>query len=248
MDTNHVNGVRASIFITCLVDQFRPSIGEAMVSVLKAHGVSLNFPGEQTCCGQPAFNSGYRREARKLAEHFIDVFQGEEYIVTPSGSCASMVKVHYPSLFPDDPSMQERCRQLASRVFEFSEFLVKVLGVKEVESSYSGRVTYHHSCHLLRELGIKDEPLQLLKSVRGLEYVEMEKADQCCGFGGTFSMRYPEISQAIMDDKMEQIKKAKVDVVVMNDAGCMLNISGRLNRLGERTKVLHLAEILAGDG
>ncbi len=246
MEDGEKRELKASLFITCLVDQFRPSVGEAMVKVLKSYGVKLDFPHGQTCCGQPAFNSGHLPEARKTAEHFIEVFDGTDYIITPSGSCAAMVKKHYVTLFADDTAMEERCRSLGERVYEFSEFLVKVLKVEEVNSTYSGRVTYHHSCHLLRELGIEDEPLRLLKSVQGLQYVEMQKADQCCGFGGAFSIRYPEISQAIVDDKIAQIKQSEADTVVTNDTGCIMNLSSRINRLGERIKVLHLAELLAG--
>jgi len=246
MESNNKKEIRASIFITCLVDQFRPSVGEAMVKVLKSRGVRLSFPKEQTCCGQPAFNSGYQAEARRMAERFVEVFEGEGYIVTPSGSCAAMVKKHYPSLFHDDPAMQERCRQVGNRVYEFTEFLVKVLKMEKAECAYSGSVTYHHSCHLLRTLGVKDEPLQLLKSIEGINYVEMEKADQCCGFGGTFSLRYPEISSAIADDKIARIKDTEVDTVVANDTGCIMNISSRLGKKGERIRVLHLAELLAG--
>ena len=246
MEDGGKRGLKASLFITCLVDQFRPSVGEAMVKVLKSHGVKLDFPHGQTCCGQPAFNSGHLAEARKTAEHFIEVFEGTDYIITPSGSCAAMVKKHYVTLFADDTAMEERCRSLGERVYEFSEFLVIVLKVEEVKCAYSGRVTYHHSCHLLRELGIEDEPLRLLKSVQGLQYVEMEKADQCCGFGGAFSIRYPEISQAIVDDKIAQIKQSGADTVVANDTGCIMHLSGRINRLGEPIKVLHLAELLAG--
>jgi L-lactate dehydrogenase complex protein LldE len=217
-----------------------------MVKVLRTHGVRLNFPREQTCCGQPAFNNGYWGEARKLARHFLDTFDNNDFIITPSGSCAAMVKKHYTALFPDDRAMQERCRELGKLVYEFSEFLVKVLKLENVNSTYRGRVAYHHSCHLLRDLGIEDEPLRLIKSIKGLEYVELEKADQCCGFGGTFSVRYPEISRAMVDDKVSRIKKAEVDALVVNDTGCMINIAGRLSRLGERVKVLHLAELLAG--
>ncbi len=246
MEDGEKRELKASLFITCLVDQFRPSVGEAMVKVLKSHGVKLDFPQGQTCCGQPAFNSGHLAEARKMAKHFIEVFDGTDYIITPSGSCAAMVKKHYVTLFADDTAMEERCRSLGERVYEFSEFLVKVLKVEKVKSAYSGRVTYHHSCHLLRELGIEDEPLRLLKSVQGLQYVEMQKADQCCGFGGAFSIRYPEISQAIVDDKIAQIKQSEADTVVANDTGCIMNLSSRINRLGEPIKVLHLAELLAG--
>lgn len=246
MEDGEKRELKASLFITCLVDQFRPSVGEAMVKVLKSYGVQLDFPHGQTCCGQPAFNSGHLAEARKTAEHFIEVFDGTDYIITPSGSCAAMVKKHYVTLFPDDTAMEERCRNLGERVYEFSEFLVKVLKIEEVKCNYSGRVTYHHACHLLRELGIEDEPLRLLKSVQGLQYVEMQKADQCCGFGGAFSIRYPEISQAIVDDKIAQIKQSEADTVVANDTGCIMNLSSRINRLGERIKVLHLAELLAG--
>ncbi|MEE9325467.1 MAG: (Fe-S)-binding protein [Dehalococcoidia bacterium] len=239
------SNLRASLFITCLVDQLTPQVGESMVKVLRRLGVEVDFPRDQTCCGQPAFNSGFRREASTLAKRFISIFQNSDYIVAPSGSCTSMVKVFYPELFKKEPRLREEAEALSSRVYEFSEFLVKVLGVEDVGAEYRGRVTYHDSCHLLRELGVESEPRRLIKAVKGVEFVELERSDQCCGFGGTFSVKYSDISGAILQDKIDNIRSSSAEVMIANDTGCLMHIAGGLSRQGIPMKTMHLAELLA---
>ena len=240
--------VRASIFISCLVDQFFPQVGEAMVKVLRRLGVELDFPSDQTCCGQPAFNTGYRREAERLARRFLDIFGGSQYVVVPSGSCGSMVKVFYPELFHDDPALNERALQLSGRVYEFSQFLVHVLGVTDVGASFQGRVTYHDSCHLLRELGVASEPRQLIDKVRGVELVEMQGSEECCGFGGAFSVKYADISGAILEDKLRHVAESGAEVLVASDSGCLMHMAGAMSRRDMPVRTMHLAELLAQDG
>jgi L-lactate dehydrogenase complex protein LldE len=201
------------------------------------------FPEAQTCCGQPHFNSGYHDDARDLARHTIETFAGAEKVVTPSGSCAAMVKLEYPELFHHDEAWRRRALDLAARTHELSDFLVNVLGVEDVGARFEGRATYHMACHL-RGLGLLTEPERLLRRVRGLELVTLERADECCGFGGSFSVRYPEISGAMVKDKADFIEKTGVDVVVATDAGCLMNIGGCLRRRGGRVRTMHLAEVL----
>lgn len=239
--------IKASLFITCLIDQFFPQVGESMVRVLRRLGVQLDFPFDQTCCGQPAFNSGFHSEARTLAERFINIFQASEYIVAPSGSCTSMVRVFYPELFKDDHDRRKRAESLASRTYEFSEFLVNVLGVEDVGAVYRGRVALHQSCHLLRELNVRSEPQRLLKAVKGIQLVEMERADMCCGFGGLFAIKYPHISGGILQEKIDCIKKCGADIVVASDVGCLMHIAGGLSRQGIPVRTMHIAEILANN-
>ena len=236
---------RASIFITCLVDQFYPHVGEAMVKVLRDQGVQLSFPRAQTCCGQPAFNAGYQSEARDLAKRFISIFDDDSYVVAPSGSCTSMVRVFYPDLFKDDPKMLDKAQSLGARTYEFSEFLVKVLGVKEVRASHSGSVAYHPSCHLLRELKVRSEPGQLLQNVNGIEIKDLPDAEQCCGFGGSFAVKYPHISGSILERKLDCIRKSGADTLVANDAGCLMHMAGGLKRQKIPVQARHIAEILA---
>ena len=237
--------IKASLFISCLVDQFYPQVGEAMVKVLRRLGVEVDFPQDQTCCGQPAFNSGYRREAQQLAHRFLDIFQDSSYIVVPSGSCGSMVKVYYPELFRHDPALEEWAHALSGRVYEFSQFLVHVLGVTDVGASFSGKVTYHDSCHLLRELGVSQEPRQLIQAVRGVELVALPDSDVCCGFGGTFSVKYANISEAILADKLRHIQETGASVLVANDSGCLIHMAGAMSRQGIKVRTMHLAELLA---
>jgi L-lactate dehydrogenase complex protein LldE len=235
----------ATLFIQCLVDTHYPEVAEAMVSVLRRLGISLTCPGDQTCCGQPAFNSGYRRQARIAAQHFIEVFEDAKIIVCPSGSCVNMVRHHYAELLQNDSKWLKRARHLAQRTFEFSEYLVDVLGVDDLGARFDGRVTYHDSCHLLRGIGVKQQPRALLQKVSGIDFVEMRDSDYCCGFGGTFSVKYPEISDAMVTDKVKNIMETKADAVVGCDMGCLMNIQGKLSRLGSPIKVMHLAQILA---
>lgn len=237
--------MRVSLFVTCLVDQLWPSVGVAATQVLQRVGCSVEFDDRQTCCGQPAFNTGYRAEARMVAKRFIETFErgGAEAIVSPSGSCTAMVH-HYEDLF-EDVGWRARARAVAERTHELSSFLVNRLGLDDVGATFAGRLTWHDACHGLRELGVRAEPRRLLSRVRGVELVEMPNADACCGFGGTFSIKYPEISVAILDRKIEAINRARVDAVVSGDASCLMQIGGRLSRLGSSVRTLHLAEVLA---
>ncbi|MEN3334133.1 MAG: L-lactate dehydrogenase complex protein LldE [Blastocatellia bacterium] len=237
--------MKVSLFITCLVDQLFPQVGVSMVEVLRRLGIELDFPEAQTCCGQPAFNSGYHAQARELAERFINVFDESQYIVTPSGSCASMVKVFYADLF-EDAAQRERARRLAARTYEFSEFLVNVLKVEDVGAQFRGRVALHQSCHLLRELNVRTEPRKLLSAVRGIEMVELERADACCGFGGLFAIKYAQISGGILQEKIDCIERSGADVIVASDMGCLMHISGGLSRQRIPVRTLHIAELLAG--
>ncbi|HYL97394.1 MAG TPA: (Fe-S)-binding protein [Blastocatellia bacterium] len=241
--------MKVSIFITCIVDQMFPQVGAAMVKVLRRLGVEVLFNPDQTCCGQPAFNSGYRTEARQVARHMIDVFEREleraDYIVAPSGSCTTMVRKFYSDLFEPDPGMASRIERISERVLEFSEFLTNVLKVDSVGAQAGGRVTYHDSCHLLRELGVSAGPRTLIKAVDGVELVEMDKAAACCGFGGTFSVKYPEISTAIDNEKLDSIKRTGVDTVVGCDSSCLMQMAGLAQRQGRSLRFIHLAELLA---
>ena len=232
--------------MTCIVDQMWSSVGASTVEVLERAGCAVEFDERQTCCGQPAFNTGYRAEARQVAQRFIELCEQSEAeaIVSPSGSCTAMVH-HYRSLFADDEGWQKRARAVAGRTYELSSFLVRVLKVEDLGARFPGRVTWHDACHGLRELNLRDEPRRLIKHVRETELVELENSDTCCGFGGTFSVKYPEISTAIVDQKIEAIERAGVDAVISGDASCLMQIGGRLSRVGSRVRVMHLAELLA---
>lgn len=240
--------MRVALFVTCLADLFYPQIAEDVVRVLWRLGVEVDFPQAQTCCGQPAYNSGYRRDAAILARHFLDIFEAAPLIVTPSGSCAAMVRKVYPDLLAADPARRAQAEAIAARTYEFSEFLVRVLGVEDVGATYPATVTYHDACHLCRALGVREEPRRLLRAVRGLTLVEMERPDWCCGFGGAFSVRMPAVSTAILTQKIQRARATGADALVTSDAGCMMHIAGRLARLGEPMRVLHLAQVLAGEG
>jgi L-lactate dehydrogenase complex protein LldE len=237
--------MKVSLFITCLVDQFFPEVGMSVVSVLRRLGAEVDFPADQTCCGQPAFNSGFSSEARDLAKRFIAIFENSEYVVAPSGSCTSMVRVFYPELFRDDPDWHKRAESLASRTYEFTEFVVNVLGVEDVGAAYHGKVALHQSCHLLRELNVRTEPQRLLRSVKGIELVELERAEACCGFGGLFSIKYPHISGGILQDKLDSVEKSGAAVVVASDVGCLMHIAGGLSRQAAAATTMHIAELLA---
>ncbi|MDE0291338.1 MAG: (Fe-S)-binding protein [Candidatus Dadabacteria bacterium] len=237
---------RIRLFISCLVDNFFPQVGEAMLRVLSGMGLEIEFPQEQTCCGQPAFNSGHAKEAEKVACHFLDVFgDGDEAIVCPSGSCVSMVKHYYAELFRNDPEKLSRVEKIASNIYEFSEFVFQRKEALNLNSAYKGRVTFHDSCHALRELGISSQPRELIKSLDGVELVEMEMADACCGFGGTFSIKYPEVSKSMLQEKTDSILDSGADAVVSTDMGCLMNIKGLVSRKKMPVKVLHLAELIA---
>jgi L-lactate dehydrogenase complex protein LldE len=233
--------VQAALFVTCIVDQLFPDVGMAMATVLERAGCRLSFPPDQTCCGQPAFNSGYRDEAAKVARHFLDVFKDAEYIVIPSGSCTSMVSHHFHDLFPNDPEVD----RLAHRTYEFSQFLTDVLKVEDVGAKLDAVVTYHDSCHALRELKIKSAPRRLLANVKGLELREMDAAEECCGFGGTFSVKFPEISGGMARTKIDSILRTGASTVVSIDSSCLMQLQGALRRGNHPVKVMHLAEVLA---
>lgn len=230
--------------ITCLGDALFPEVGVATVRLLRRLGVTVDFPKAQTCCGQPHFNSGYHHDARDLAKHTIQAFANGQTVVTPSGSCAAMVKLEYPELLHHDLVWHGRAEDLAHRTYELSDFLVNVLKVEDVGARYAGKATYHMSCHL-RGLGLLTEPERLLCRVRDLEYVPLERADECCGFGGSFAVRYPGISGAMVQDKAGFIEATGADTVVATDAGCLMNIAGCLRRRASRVRALHLAQVLA---
>jgi L-lactate dehydrogenase complex protein LldE len=221
------------------------SIGVSSVAVLRRVGCEVEFDKRQTCCAQPAFNTGYRDEARQVARRFISIFEESkaDAIVSPSGSCTAMVH-HYPQLFVGDSEWLPRAQAIAAKTHELSSFLVRVLKIEDVGASWNGRLTWHDACHGLRDLNIKTEPRRLISNVRGAAFVELEHADACCGFGGTFSVKYPEISLAILDQKIEAIERAAVHAVVSSDASCLMQIGGQLSRKGSKVKVMHLAELL----
>ncbi|MDQ1285853.1 MAG: L-lactate dehydrogenase complex protein LldE [Thermodesulfobacteriota bacterium] len=238
--------MRVQLFATCLIDTFFPETGEAIVKILRHFDVDIVYPKEQTCCGKPPNSAGYRKEARQAAEHFISVYEGSDPIVIPSGSCASMVKNHYPELFKDDPKMFRKAESVARRTFEFSQFLTHVLKANETEfPNGHGKITYHASCQLTRELGVKTEPLDLIKSIHGAEFVPMTNADRCCGFGGVFMGKLPEISMALADDKVDSILETNADIVTGCDHGCLMNIMDAAKRRNSSFKVKHLAAVLA---
>ena len=242
---------KASLFVTCTVNQFFPEVGESTVRVLRRLGVDVDFPEAQTCCGQTAFNSGFWSDARPIARRFMDVFQGNGYIVTPSGSCAAMVRVFYEELFHHEPEMLRQVTQIIPRVYELSEFIVDVLGASDPfgqapngEPPKTRTVTYHEACHLRRELGATTQPRALIGAVPGAELVEMDQAEVCCGFGGTFSVKYADISYAMLSDKLANIHKTGADAVVACDSTCLMQIAGGMRRQGLTTRPLHLAQLL----
>jgi L-lactate dehydrogenase complex protein LldE len=239
-------GPRVGLFVTCLVDLFRPSVGFAAVKLLTDAGCRVEAPAAQTCCGQPAWNSGDRAAAAALARRVVALFEGYDYVVLPSGSCAGMVRVHYPELFADDPRWAERARGLAARTYELTSFLRDVLAVARVDARWAAVATYHDSCSGLRELGIKRQPRELLAGVTGLELREAPACETCCGFGGTFSVKYPEISGRLAADRAADAAASGADLLLGGDLGCLMNLAGRLKRDGSPMQVRHVAEVLAG--
>jgi L-lactate dehydrogenase complex protein LldE len=235
-----------ALFVTCLVDLFRPTVGFAAVKLLEAAGCRVEVPARQTCCGQPAYNSGDRADAKALARQAIAQFEAYDYVVAPSGSCAGMLKLHYPRLLADDGDWAVRATAFAGKVHELIEFLVDVRGMRGVDAAFAGRVTYHDSCSSLREMGVKRQPRALLKSVGGLSLTEMRGTEECCGFGGTFCIKYPEISNAIAEKKAAAIAATGAGTVLAGDLGCLLNIAGKLKREGSPVESRHVAEVLAG--
>jgi len=240
------SSVRAALMITCLGEMFFPEVGVKIVRLLRRLGVTVEFPTGQTCCGLPLFNSGYHDEAAAVAARTIPLFQGAEYVVVPSGSCAWMVKQEYPGLM-HDPALKAEAERLAARTFELSQFLVKVLGQTRFTSAVKGRVTYHDSCHLLRGLGESATPRTLLENLAGVEAVELTGHDECCGFGGSFAVRLPEVSSSIVDRKLANVEAAGASCLVACDAGCLMQMAGGLSRRGSRVRALHLADLLEGD-
>jgi L-lactate dehydrogenase complex protein LldE len=236
--------VRVSLFIPCFVDQLSPEVGLDTASVLRRLGCKVEFPEEQTCCGQPAFNTGYWKDARPLAERFLKVFRSAEAVVCPSGSCVTMARTFYPELLAGTPLHQEAL-ELAGRIFEFSEFLVRVVRVADVGASFPHRVAYHDACHALRELHLKEEPRELLRLVSGLELVEMPGSEDCCGFGGTFATKFGMISGAMGQSKAENAEASGAEYVTSTDPSCLLHLDGILRRRKSSLRTIHLASILA---
>ena len=237
---------RVALFVTCLVDLYRPTVGFAAIRLIEQAGCMVEVPPVQTCCGQPAYNAGDRSTARDLARQVIDAFGGYDYVVAPSGSCAGMIAHHYPSLFEDDPQYRAKAEALAGRTHELVSFLRDVMGVTKVDARYDDNVTYHDSCSGLRELGVKAQPRALLASVEGLSLTEMADPEICCGFGGTFCVKYPDISTRMVSDKCNDIAATGAGTLLAGDLGCLLNMAGRLKREGNPVKVRHVAEVLAG--
>jgi L-lactate dehydrogenase complex protein LldE len=238
--------VRVGLFVTCLVDLFRPTVGFAAVKLLEQAGCTVEVPRAQTCCGQPAYNSGDRADAKAIALQVIDIFAGYDYVVAPSGSCAGMIRQHYPEMFVDDPINRARAEELAARTWELVSFLVEVCKVGEVAAQWRRVATYHDACSGLRELGVREQPRRLLASVEGLELRELPGAEVCCGFGGTFCVKYPEISDKMVSDKADDVAATGAEAVLAGDLGCLLNIAGKLSRQGRPVEVRHIAEVLAG--
>jgi len=239
---------RVALFVTCLVDLLRPAVGFAAIKLLEDAGCAVEIPPLQVCCGQPAYNSGDRATTRAIAAQVIAAFEGFEAVVAPSGSCGGMLAHHYPGLFDDDPAMKAKAEGLANRSYELMSFLVDVLGVQKVAARYDGTVTYHDSCSGLRELGVKQQPRRLLASVQGLRFGEMQTPEVCCGFGGTFCVKYPEISNAMVSEKSADVARSGADTLLAGDLGCLMNMAGKLQRQGSSVRVRHVAEVLADMG
>jgi L-lactate dehydrogenase complex protein LldE len=234
------------LFVTCLVDLIRPSVGFAALKLLQDAGATVEVPPSQTCCGQPAYNSGDRGNAAAIARQVVETFERYDYVVAPSGSCAAMIKLHYPRLLADDAGFASRAASLAAKTFELTSFLVEVLRVKGVEARFTTTVTYHDSCSNLRELKVREAPRLLLGSVEGLTLTELEETEICCGFGGVFSVKYPEIATAMAEAKIRDVAKSGAGCVLAGDLGCLLHIAGRLSRDGSAVECRHIAEVLAG--
>jgi L-lactate dehydrogenase complex protein LldE len=237
-----------SLFIPCTVNLFLPHIGEATVTLLRRLGINPVYHEAQTCCGQPAINAGYQKEAQKAAKHFIKVFGDDEQVVSPSGSCVCTVKYHYPELFENEPEWRRRAEELAPRMFELSQYLVDVLKVEDVGASFAGKVTYHESCHILRGLGVSEQPKKLIKAVQGTQLVPLNAAESCCGFGGEFANNFPDISESMVKDKVENYLSSSADLLLLCEPGCLLNIGGFLSRNHPGKKAMHLASFLAPNG
>ncbi len=240
--------MRVALFVPCYVDLINPEVGVSVVRVLRSLDVEVVYPEGQTCCGQPAFNSGFFDEARTVARHFLEVFEKErwDYVVCPSGSCTTMVSHYYPFILKDLPDERERSEALGHRVREFSDFLVNVLGVRDLGARHAGRAVFHCGCHQRRELGVLEEPKELLRNVEDLELLDWENEELCCGFGGTFSVKMPDISTAMADEKIAALEKSGANTLISCDSSCLMHLKGRLRRTGHDTRVYHLAQILDG--
>lgn len=238
--------MRVALFVTCLVDLFRPTAAYAAVKLLQQGGCVVEIPTSQTCCGQPAFNNGDKINAQILGRQVIDTFKDFDYVVVPSGSCTGMLRIHYPNLFKDDPEYRDKAIKLAMKCHELTGFLVDVLKISHIDTSMNATITYHDSCSCLREAGIKEQPRQLLNSLKNAVFKEIDDSETCCGFGGTFCVKYPELSERMVNDKINSIQRSEADMVVSADLGCLMNIAGKISRLGLPIKAYHIAEVLAG--
>jgi len=236
--------MKVSLFITCISDMFYPNVGKSVVGLLERQGVTVDFPEEQTCCGQPAFNTGYYDETRTAAKHLINVFENSEYVISPSGSCVAMVRHFYPKLFEGDANWQSKVKSLGEKMYEFSEFMIKKLKVTSLDASFPGVATYHQSCHMSRGIGIVDQPLQLLKMVNGLELKDLPYKEDCCGFGGTFAVKMHEISEKMVAEKAQHIESTGAQFLVGSDMACLMNIGGYMHRHKMPVQVYHVAELL----
>lgn len=235
--------MKVTLFATCLVDMFQGDVGKATVELLERLGCEIDFPESQICCGQPAYNSGYVEETKPAMKKMIEAFEHAEYVVSPSGSCAYFFK-EYPHIFKGDPIWEPRAQALADKTYELTQFIVEVLGVTDVGASLEGKATYHTSCHMTRLLGVKEAPMKLLGNVKGLEFTELPEKDKCCGFGGTFSVKMAHISEQMVDEKVQHVEETEADILIGADAGCLMNIGGRIGRKGKPIKVMHIAEVL----
>jgi L-lactate dehydrogenase complex protein LldE len=235
--------MKVTLFATCLVDMFQSSVGKATVELLEHLGCEIDFPESQVCCGQPSYNSGYVKETKEAMKRMIETFIDAEYVVSPSGSCAYMLH-EYPHVFKGDPVWEPKAKKLAEKTYELTQFIVEVLKVEDVGATFEGSVTYHTSCHMTRLLGVKEPPITLLKNVKGLKFTELPGKEQCCGFGGTFSVKMADISEQMVDEKVRHVEETGAEYLIGADAGCLMNIGGRIGRQGKPIKVLHIAEVL----
>lgn len=235
--------MKVSLFATCLVDMFQGNAGKATVELLERLGCVIDFPESQVCCGQPAFNSGYVKESKEAMKRMIEAFEHSEYVISPSGSCSYMFH-EYPEIFKGDPVWEPKAKRLAEKTYELTQFIVDILKVEDVGARLDGKATYHTSCHMTRLLGVKEAPIKLLGKVKGLEFTELPGKEQCCGFGGTFSVKMAQISEQMVDEKVHHVEETGAEFLIGADAGCLMNIGGRIGRQGKKIKVLHIAEVL----
>ncbi|KGR75711.1 (Fe-S)-binding protein [Ureibacillus sinduriensis] len=235
--------MKVSLFITCLADVFYPGVGKDVVEILERNGCEVSFPEAQTCCGQPAYNSGYHKETKNVAKHMIKTFESADYVVTPSGSCGAMIH-EYVHLFENDEEWQKKAQALADKTFEFTQFLVDVLKVEDLGATFPKKVTFHTSCHMTRLLGVKEAPIKLLENVKDLEFESLPGKETCCGFGGTFSVKMVPISEQMVNEKIQHIEQTQAEVLIGADCGCLMNIGGRIERQGKPIKVMHIAQVL----